>query len=63
MLKCDFCDKPAVGYTIQQIACYCDDHEELADKITNDTIDIHDACREEMYAIGYSEDVEDMTDD
>jgi hypothetical protein len=27
MTKCDFCDKPMVGYTFQQANMYCEAHE------------------------------------
>ncbi len=35
MGKCDFCDKPMVGYTEQQISLYCEDHEKKAEEILN----------------------------
>lgn len=35
MSKCDFCDKPSVGYTFQQINFYCVDHEKKAEDISN----------------------------
>lgn len=32
-MKCDFCEKDAIGYTSMQAAIYCDDHKEKAEKI------------------------------
>lgn len=37
-MKCDFCDKESVGYCSMQVAIYCADHREEAEKIEADMI-------------------------
>jgi len=32
-MKCDFCDKEAVGYVSMHAALYCADHQEAAEEI------------------------------
>ena len=33
MTKCDFCDKPSIGYRSYQCAFYCEDHIEKAKEV------------------------------
>lgn len=47
-MKCDFCDNKAVGYTMQQMFCYCDEHEEVAIELLNKELDYIDSCVEEL---------------
>jgi hypothetical protein len=37
--KCDFCEKPMVGYTNYQICFYCEDHQEKAQNRTAKMLD------------------------
>ncbi len=47
-MKCDFCDKPAVGYCSLQIAIYGDIHQERAEKIESDFYNYMDEERERL---------------
>ena len=38
-VKCDFCNKEAIGCGTYQCAIYCAEHEKEADKIENDMLD------------------------